>query len=288
MLRWRPELPAEQRRQRRDWVFLFEASGDRDPLLGRVQVDVIKTVLENAEHDDTFSIVTAGTRTHALRAEPQAATPENVERAVKFLEQTHLVGALDLARALRATGPFVEAAENPVLVHVGSGVPVLGTRDVDALVRRIPKGTRYVGVGVGKRWSRTLMKTAAGCANSTGFGAKLAATGTATIGNDSVVLAATESTPNQPGLFFQGNNATGGSLGVTFGDGLRCAGGGVVRLQVRLADSSGNASSTVSVSSKGGVSAGQTKRYQWWYRDPTFSPCLNGFNLSNGVEISWN
>jgi ferric-dicitrate binding protein FerR (iron transport regulator) len=161
MLRWRPELPAEQRRQRRDWVFLFEASGDRDPLLGRVQVDVIKTLLENAEHDDTFSIVTAGTRVHAFRAKPQAATPENVERAVNFLEQTHLVGALDLERALVATGPFVEAAENPVLVHVGSGTAVLGKRDVDALVRRIPKGARYVGVGVGKRWSRTLMKTAA-------------------------------------------------------------------------------------------------------------------------------
>jgi plastocyanin len=127
-----------------------------------------------------------------------------------------------------------------------------------------------------------------GCANSTGFGAKLAATGTATVGNDSVVLAATDSTPNQPGLFFQGENATGGSLGVTFGDGLRCAGGGVVRLQVRIADSGGNASSTVTVSTKGGVSAGQTKRYQWWYRDPSFSPCLNGFNLSNGVELSWN
>ncbi|MHC4179430.1 MAG: VIT domain-containing protein, partial [Planctomycetota bacterium] len=162
MLRWRPELPAQQRRQRRDWVFLFESSADRDPLLGRVQVDVIRTLLENAEYDDTFSIVTAGTRVHAFDAKPQAVTPENVDKAVEFLERTHLVGALDLGRALAATGPLVEAAENPVLVHVGSGTPVLGTRDVDALVRRIPNGARYVGVGIGKRWSRTLMKTAAG------------------------------------------------------------------------------------------------------------------------------
>ncbi len=119
-------------------------------------------------------------------------------------------------------------------------------------------------------------------------GLRSEARGRAPVGNDSVVLTASDSVPNQPGLFFQGQNATGGALGVTFGDGLRCAGGGVVRLQVRLADSGGNASSTVTLSTKGGVSAGQTKRYQWWYRDPTFSPCLNGFNLSNGVEISWN
>ena len=162
MLRWRPDLPRNERHQRRDWVFLFESSADRDPLLARVQVDVIETLLENAEHDDTFSVVTAGTRVHALGAKPQAATAENVKRAVKLLEQTHLVGALDLGRALDATKPLVEMAANPVLVHLGSGLPVLGQKDVDALLRRIPKRARYVGVGVGKRWSRTLMKTAAG------------------------------------------------------------------------------------------------------------------------------
>ena len=78
----------------------------------------------------------AGTRARALDAKPQKVTPENVEKAVEFLERTHLVGALDLQRALDATGPFVQAGEDPVLVHVGSGVPVLGQRDVDALRRQ--------------------------------------------------------------------------------------------------------------------------------------------------------
>src|SRR5262249_60692989 len=53
-LRYRPTLPGKAVRQRRDWVFLFESSGDRDPLLARVQVDVVRTLLANAEHDDTF------------------------------------------------------------------------------------------------------------------------------------------------------------------------------------------------------------------------------------------
>jgi len=161
MLRWRPELPGQKRRERRDWVLLFEASADRDPLLARAQIDVIKTILENAEHDDTFAIVTAGTQTHTLSAKPQAASPENVANAVKFLEQTHLVGALDLERALAATEPFCKAGKNPYLVHVGSGVPVLGRRDIDVLVKQIPQRTHYVGIGVGKRWSRNFMKTAA-------------------------------------------------------------------------------------------------------------------------------
>ena len=85
--------------QRRDWIFLFESSADRNPLLARAQVEIVKTILDNAEHDDTFSILTAATRVHAYQAEPQTATPANVEQAVRFLENVHLVGALDLGRA---------------------------------------------------------------------------------------------------------------------------------------------------------------------------------------------
>jgi len=170
-LRWRPELSSEKRRERRDWVFLFEASGDRDPLVARVGVDVIRTLLENAEHDDTFSILTAGTRVRAYAPKAKKATPANVAKAVRFLEQTQLVGALDLERALASTGPFVEAVENPVLVHVGSGVPILGNKDVDALVAQVPEAAQYVGIGVGKRWARNFMKSAA--ARSSGYATQI-------------------------------------------------------------------------------------------------------------------
>jgi ferric-dicitrate binding protein FerR (iron transport regulator) len=161
MLCWRPELPGETQRQRRDWIFLFESSADRDPLLARAQVEIVKTILNNAEHDDTFSILTAATRVHAYENKPQTAAPANVRQAVRFLENVHLVGALDLGRAFDAARPLVEAAKNPVLVHVGAGLPALGLRDLDALVNRLPERAAYVGVGVGNRWSRALMKSAA-------------------------------------------------------------------------------------------------------------------------------
>lgn len=163
----RPELPAAQGRARRDWIFLFEASGDRDPVVARVQVDVIKSLLQNAEGGDTFSILTAGTRVQAYAAEPRPCTRAEIDAALAFLDRTHLVGALDLGQALRATASFVEAAADPYLVHLGSGVPVVGEREVDALLEEVPAGATYVGVGVGKRWQRTFMKAAA--ARSGGF-----------------------------------------------------------------------------------------------------------------------
>ena len=35
------------------------------------------------------------------------------------------------------------------------------------------------------------------------------------------------------------------------------------------------------------VTAGDTKLYEVWYRDPNTSPCGSQFNLSNGFEVVW-
>jgi plastocyanin len=127
-----------------------------------------------------------------------------------------------------------------------------------------------------------------GCENGTFFaGCRLSATGGASIASDTVVLEGTSSTPGQPGLFFQGDGDINGGAGVTFGDGLRCAGQNVVRLQIVTADGAGVARSTIAIAAAGGVSAGQTRRYQWWYRDPVLTVCGSGFNLSNGLRLSW-
>ena len=60
--------------------------------------------------------------------------------------------------------------------------------------------------------------------------------------------------------------------------------------KIRTADGSGTSSTSIAIGAKGGVSAGETKRYQHWYRTTTNPPCglfLNDFNLTNGLEITW-
>jgi ferric-dicitrate binding protein FerR (iron transport regulator)/tetratricopeptide (TPR) repeat protein len=163
MLRYRPHLdaPADTRVTQRDWVFLFESSGDRDPLLARTQIEVIRGLLGNAEHSDTFTILSAGTNVRAFAPEAKPVTPENVADALDFLDKSHLIGALDLGKALAEAEPFLNAAKNPYLVHVGTGVAAMGEKRDDVLAKRIPAGTRYVGVGVGRRWNRAFMKAAA-------------------------------------------------------------------------------------------------------------------------------
>jgi hypothetical protein len=49
-------------------------------------------------------------------------------------------------------------------------------------------------------------------------------------------------------------------------------------------DATGTAVSSVDL---GASVAGTTHTYQYWYRDPQGSPCGTAFNLSNGVEVSF-
>ncbi|MCA9012444.1 MAG: FecR domain-containing protein, partial [Planctomycetaceae bacterium] len=102
MLRLRPELAGDMQRKPHHWGFIFEQAGDRTPLLARTQIEIIRTLLENAEHSDTFSIVTASSRAALYADEPLLCSAENIAAAVKYLENVHLVGALDLAAALQA------------------------------------------------------------------------------------------------------------------------------------------------------------------------------------------
>src|SRR5690606_36082499 len=122
-----------------------------------------------------------------------------------------------------------------------------------------------------------------------GTGARLYGAGQPTTASDTLVLTATGLLPNQPALLFQGDNAVAGGVGIAFGDGLRCAGANVKRVRVLFPDASGEASYPAagqpSIASVVQAQPGDVRRYQVWYRDPIASPCSNGFNLTNGLEV---
>jgi ferric-dicitrate binding protein FerR (iron transport regulator) len=160
MLRYRPDLPGTMKRPRRDWVFLFESSADRDPLLARTQAEAVRTMLENAEPDDTFALLTADTQVRRFTDTPQRVTPENIAAALAFLDRTHLLGALDLEAGLTAAAELLQNSEHPVLVHLGSGRAVLGERRPEILAGRIPAKVCYVGVAVGRQWAADFMRCA--------------------------------------------------------------------------------------------------------------------------------
>lgn len=126
-----------------------------------------------------------------------------------------------------------------------------------------------------------------GCANSSGAsGANLAATGVNSTSADTLTLTGTGMIPGGSCTYFQGTFQTL----VTFGDGLRCATGTLIRLGTKFNPSGSSAypvGADVPIHTKGGVVAGNVRYYQVIYRDAV-SFCTNAtFNTTNGLRVLW-
>jgi hypothetical protein len=135
--------------------------------------------------------------------------------------------------------------------------------------------------------------TGRGCANSaTPAGAVLATTGTTS--PDTVVLSASGERPTALNVFFQGN--TNNLAGVVYGDGVRCAGGNLIRLYSKnavggavSAPQGAEPSITAQSAAKGDpLGPGTTRFYFNAYRDPVIGFCPPAtFNATNAIQINW-
>ena len=135
-----------------------------------------------------------------------------------------------------------------------------------------------------------------GCASSVlANGAVLKAIETAS--PDMLVLTSSQMLASALSIFLQGDAPVAG--GVVFGDGVRCAGGQLLRLGVQGA---GNGTAQypdkedLSIKARSQalgapITAGATCYYQTYYRDPSATFCPNPpgntWNVSNGVTIVW-
>ena len=125
-------------------------------------------------------------------------------------------------------------------------------------------------------------------ANSSGSGARLAASGSLAISDNALGLTVTGAPPTVPGLFFYGPARTE----QPFGDGFRCVGGQIFRMPpIAVTDGAGVASQLVDLTTPpegngpGQVLAGSTWNYQFWYRDTAAAAA--GFNLSDGLSLTF-
>jgi len=123
----------------------------------------------------------------------------------------------------------------------------------------------------------------AGCANgSNSGGCNLTGFNTDSVSIDDLTLCFDGAPPNVAGLLFVGINR----ISFPFGDGIRCCGGQVRRIELIIADATGAGCSTDPLAFETGAVAGDSSCFQFWYRDPG-SICGSGYNLSNGYKVVW-
>ncbi len=138
-----------------------------------------------------------------------------------------------------------------------------------------------------------------GCNNSAATGgASLSASGVAYLSTDSLVLATSGELPSATSIVLQGTSFD--TLGVSFGQGRRCAAGVLRRLFTKVASAgsivapqfgAGDPSISARSASLGDpIQIGETRWYLVYYRDPTVlgsCPAASTFNCTQGGSVSW-
>jgi len=131
--------------------------------------------------------------------------------------------------------------------------------------------------------------TESGCLNSTGGAGRLTTIGYPNVANDTLVLDAAGMN-NGPCLYFQGTGQFAAGLGSVLGDGLRCAAGTVIRLEIMTNIGGASQYPRIGdplVSVKGMCVPGAVRTYQVWYRDAMSFCTPETYNLTNGIALAW-
>jgi len=120
--------------------------------------------------------------------------------------------------------------------------------------------------------------------NSTGQPALISHTGTVSVAANDFTLVCAGLPANTNGLFYYGTTETQ----QVFGNGYRCVNGSVFRLGIQSASAGGVMTRLLDIPNlplAGAVTAGSTKKFQCWYRNPAAGGA--GFNLSNGLSATF-
>jgi hypothetical protein len=125
-------------------------------------------------------------------------------------------------------------------------------------------------------------------ANSTGSPAAISYAGSASIAANDLTLQARALPVNQPGIFYYG----AGQTKVPFGNGNRCVspgGVGLFRLPPLNSGPAGQVAYAIDNTNipqpAGQLNAGDTRHFQFWFRDPNAGGA--GFNLSDALTVSF-
>lgn len=133
----------------------------------------------------------------------------------------------------------------------------------------------------------------AGCSNTTGFGARTAASGTTSVAADDLDVRAFQLPANKTSRFYMGQSVSQSPLG----DGFLCTGGGGYPLFRFPVVSSGPSGSIAmpenlvdwceqNLPPTGHLTPGSTWNFQAWYRDPA-GPCGSQFNTTNSYSLTF-
>ncbi len=148
-----PKLPGEIAPQPRSWIVLNDVSASRTKLDIRAQAHILERLLVEADDFDTVALVNLNVKAKVVGQPFVLVRDPKAEGLVKQAVVDLPIGGTNLSSGLEAARWLIEQhkAPNPHILYLGDGVATDGKTTIDSLLRHVPKGATFVGVGVGKK-----------------------------------------------------------------------------------------------------------------------------------------
>src|SRR5207249_1068976 len=137
-------------------VFVLDTSGSMSGFPIEKAKETMKLALDGLYPQDTFNLITFSGDTHILFPQPVHATPDNLEKAQKFLASRQGSGGTEMMKAIRAALDPSDAQDHVRIVcfmtdgYVGNDLEIIGE------VQKHPNA-RVFAFGIGNSVNRFLL-----------------------------------------------------------------------------------------------------------------------------------
>jgi Ca-activated chloride channel family protein len=152
-----PESLASLKRAQMEMIFVLDCSGSMSGKPIAKAKDAIKRALRKLGPDDTFQIIRFSNNASQLGPDPVPATPDNIRRALKYVESLRGSGGTMMIEGIKAALDFAHDPDRFRLVsfmtdgYIGNEVQILG-----AIYERLGE-SRIFSFGVGSSVNRYLL-----------------------------------------------------------------------------------------------------------------------------------
>ena len=129
----RPPVDPKERLPK-DVVFVLDTSGSMQGEKIRQARAALAFGVRSLGATDRFRVLSFSSEVRSFRSPLLAATKENVEAAVAWIDALEAAGGTNIEGALREAFAGLDEARLPLVVFLTDGAPTVGTTDADALV----------------------------------------------------------------------------------------------------------------------------------------------------------
>lgn len=137
----------------KDIIFVFDTSGSMAGEKIRQARDALRFCINRLNRGDRFNIVTFASAVETFDENIVPASPQNVERALKFIDGIEAAGATDIDSALKTALDMVKGDRPSMILFLTDGMPTAGEKDEAKIIQNVaqrnsgmPQVTRDVDV----------------------------------------------------------------------------------------------------------------------------------------------